>query len=134
MGNDGEIHRRAFLRAVRAGARPATGTDMLPTDRPDLPEFPVAAIREVELMVQAGLSEMEALKAATVNAAELCQVSDRLGTLNAGKIADIIAVEGNPLARIENLRSLRFVMKGGQVVRNDLTGRQAPRPAKAGPS
>lgn len=120
MTRDGELHRESFLRAVRAGAKPVTGTDMLPTDRPDLPGFPMAALREIELMVRAGLSEMEALMAGTRNSAKLCQVADRLGTLEVSKIADIIAVEGNPISNIESLRRMRFVMKDGEVIRNAL--------------
>jgi imidazolonepropionase-like amidohydrolase len=118
MTEDGRLHRESFLRAVRAGAMPAVGTDMLPTDKPDLPGFPIATTREIELMVRAGLSEMEALMAATRNTADLCQVSDRLGTLEVGKTADVIAVGGNPVADIKALREIKFVMKDGEVVRN----------------
>jgi imidazolonepropionase-like amidohydrolase len=118
MTEDGNLHRASFLRAVRAGAKPAVGTDMLPTDRPNLPGFPIATVREIELMVQAGLSEMEALMAGTKNTAELCQVADRLGTLQVGKLADLIAVEGNPAANIEALRKMRLVIKDGEIVRH----------------
>jgi imidazolonepropionase-like amidohydrolase len=120
MTEDGRLHRANFLRAVRAGAKPAVGTDMLPTDRPSLPGFPIATIREIELMVRAGLSEMEALMAATKNTAGLCQVADRLGTLEAGKLADIIAVKGDPSANIEALRECKLVVKDGEIVRDDL--------------
>jgi imidazolonepropionase-like amidohydrolase len=118
MTQDGRLHRASFLRAIRAGARPAVGTDMLPTDKPNLPGFPIATVREIELMVQAGLSEMEALMAGTKNTAELCQVADRLGTLQVGKVADLIAVRGNPVTDIEVLRQTSFVMKGGEIIRD----------------
>jgi imidazolonepropionase-like amidohydrolase len=118
MTANGTLHRESFLRAVRAGAKPAVGTDMLPTDKPDLPGFPIATVREIELMVYAGLSETEALMAGTKNTAELCQVADRLGTLEVGKIADVIAVEGNPVTDIKTLRKIVFVMKDGEIVRN----------------
>lgn len=117
---EGSQHLEWFRRAVHGGARPALGTDMLPTDRPDVPGFPIATVWELELMVQAGLSSMEALQAATRNSADVCQVSDRLGTLEAGKLADIIAVLGDPIADIRVLRQIRFVMKDGVVVRNSL--------------
>jgi imidazolonepropionase-like amidohydrolase len=77
----------------------------------------------MEIMNQAGLSPMRTLLAATKVAAELLQVDDRLGTLQAGKLADIVAVRGNPLSDIGNLRRLSFVMKGGQVVRNSIKER-----------
>lgn len=117
---EGERHLEWFCKAVRAGAQPAVGTDMLPTDRPDVPDFPIAEVWEIELMVRAGLSPMEALQAATRNAAEVCQVADQLGTLEAGKLADIIAVPGDPIADIRALRDIRLVMKDGVVVRNSL--------------
>jgi imidazolonepropionase-like amidohydrolase len=119
MSRDGDLHRESFCRAVRAGAKPVVGTDMLPTDKPSLPDFPVAAVREMELMVLAGLSEMEVLMAGTKNAAELCQVDKRLGTLEVGKVADIIAVQGNPVRDIESLRHIRFVMKDGVIIRDE---------------
>ena len=127
MTEDGNLHRESFLRAVRAGATPAVGTDMLPTDKPDLPGFPIATVREIELMVQAGLSEMEALMAGTKNTADLCQVADRLGTLQVGKIADLIAVGGNPVADIKALRKIKLVMKDGEIVRNTWEGGQKHR-------
>jgi imidazolonepropionase-like amidohydrolase len=117
---EGKRHLEWFRRAVRAGARPALGTDMLPTDRPDVAGFPNATVWEMELMVQAGLSPAEALAAATRNAAEVCQVAGDLGTLEAGKFADIIAVPGDPAADIRALRAIQFVMKDGVVVRNSL--------------
>lgn len=119
MTHAGNVHRESFLQAVRAGAKPVTGTDMLPTDRPSEPGFSVAALREIELMVLAGLSEMEALMAATRNAAELCQVADHLGTLEVGKTADLVVVEGNPVQDIKSLRRMRLVMKGGETIRHD---------------
>jgi imidazolonepropionase-like amidohydrolase len=118
MTEEGRLHRESFLRAVRAGAKPAVGTDMLPTDRPDLPGFPIATTREIELMVKAGLSEMEALMAGTKNTADLCQVAHCLGTLEVGKIADVIAMEGDPVADIKALRKIKLVMKDGKIVRN----------------
>lgn len=116
----GVRHRDWFARAVRAGVTPASGTDMLPTDRPDIEGFPIASVREVELMVEAGLDEMDALQAATKNAAEVCQVGDRLGTVEAGKLADLIAVAGNPAETISDLRNIEFVMKDGDVIRNSI--------------
>ncbi|MBZ4416541.1 amidohydrolase family protein [Myxococcus sp. RHSTA-1-4] len=74
---------------------------------------------EFALLVEAGLPPAEALRAATVNAAELLGVSDRLGTLEPGKLADVVAVPGNPLQDIRATRKVFFVMKEGVIHRND---------------
>jgi imidazolonepropionase-like amidohydrolase len=126
MEDEGKRHLEWFHRAVRAGVRPAVGTDMLPTDRPDVPDFPIAQNWEMELMVRAGLSPAEAIEAATRNAAEICQLSDQVGTLEAGKLADLIAIPGDPTTDITRLRDLRFVMKNGVVVRNTLDHPPSP--------
>lgn len=75
--------------------------------------------REFGYMVDAGMSEMEAIKAATVNASEHIEMDDKIGTIAAGKFADIIAVDGNPLTNIEELYDVDFVMKGGEVFKNE---------------
>lgn len=74
---------------------------------------------EFELMVQFGMTPAEAIKAATVNAADLLGVSASAGTLEAGKGADIIAVAGDPLADVKTLKKVLFVMKNGRVVKNE---------------
>ncbi len=117
LNEEGERHQEWFCRAVRAGAIPAVGTDMLPTDRPRPQEIPIAQVWEMELMVRAGLSNLEVIRAATLNAAEICQVDDRLGTVQPGKLADLIAVAGDPTTDIRALREVRFVMKDGVVVK-----------------
>jgi len=70
--------------------------------------------REIELLVNAGVSEHDALLIATRNGAEACGLQDQIGTLESGKLADLVAVAGNPLDRIEDLRKVEFVMKGGK--------------------
>ena len=75
---------------------------------------------ELELMVKAGLSEMEAIKATTSRAAEMLGWSDKAGTLAPGLMADIVAVEGNPLTDIRSLQKVDFVMKGGKVIKSCL--------------
>ncbi len=72
-------------------------------------------IIELVLLVEAGFSEMEAIVAATVNAAELLGLSDQLGSIVPGKAADIIAVDENPLENIEALLEMEFVMRDGSV-------------------
>jgi imidazolonepropionase-like amidohydrolase len=69
-------------------------------------------------MVEMGLTPLESIQAATVNAADLLGWSDRVGTIEAGKFADLVAVNGDPLADVHVLESVRFVMKGGDVIKN----------------
>jgi imidazolonepropionase-like amidohydrolase len=120
LNKEGEKHLEWFYRAVQAGAIPAVGTDMLPTDHPDRADIPIAQVWEMELMGRAGLSPMQVLQAATVNAARICQVDDRLGTLEPGKFADLIAMPNDPSVDLRALRDIRFVMKDGQVVKSQV--------------
>lgn len=71
--------------------------------------------REFELLVEAGLTPMEAIATATVNAARHVQMEADIGTIEAGKFADIVAVDGDPLENISELRDVDFVMKNGTV-------------------
>ena len=73
---------------------------------------------EAVLMVENGMSEMEVLVSATINAADLIDMSDQIGTIEVGKFADIIAVDGSPLADISELLDVDFVMKGGKVYKD----------------
>lgn len=75
--------------------------------------------REFELMVQAGMSPMEAIKAATVSAADLVGVTKDLGTVEPGKYADLVATAASPLDNISELRHVRFVMKAGAVYKQE---------------
>jgi len=74
--------------------------------------------REFEYMIKAGMSEMDSIKAATVVASEHIGMGDQIGTLEAGKHADIIAVDGSPLEDISELLDVNFVMKGGKVYKD----------------
>jgi len=93
---------------IRAGVKIAFGTDT-----------GVSAhgqnAREFKMLVEAGMSPAEAIRAATVSAADLLGRADRIGTLEPGKDADIIAVAKNPLADVTELERVRFVMRRGQV-------------------
>jgi imidazolonepropionase-like amidohydrolase len=68
---------------------------------------------------QAGMPTIEVLRAATVNSADLLGWGTRIGSIEAGKYADIIAVRGDPLKDVKELEHVQFVMKGGEVIRND---------------
>ena len=75
--------------------------------------------REFALMVKLGLSPLQAIQAATLNAADLLGWAGKVGTLEPGAWADVIAVEGDPLKDVTTLERVKFVMKGGVVVRNE---------------
>jgi len=101
-------HEASFRLAREAGVRIASGSDQGPPRE--------AALLEIELLARAGLGAHGAITAATLTAAELCGAADRLGTVEPGKLADLIAVAGDPLAEIANLRRLLLVVKDGRVV------------------
>jgi imidazolonepropionase-like amidohydrolase len=67
----------------------------------------------------AGMPALDVIRAITVNAAEVLGWQDRIGAVEPGKFADLVAVSGDPIADITELAGVRFVMKDGQVVRND---------------
>jgi imidazolonepropionase-like amidohydrolase len=68
----------------------------------------------------AGMPSLDIIRAVTTNAAEMLGWQDRVGAVEPGKFADLIAVAGDPIADISELERVRFVMKGGELVRNDL--------------
>ncbi len=100
-----------FEKAHKAGVNVAYGTDSGISPHGTNAE-------EAVLMVEAGMSEMDVIVTATINAADLIDMSDSLGTIEAGKFADIIAVERSPLESIEELLDVDFVMKGGKVYKH----------------
>lgn len=101
-------HREWFRRALAAGVRMALGSDIRPLKE--------AALLELGLWVKDGATPRQALLAATRDAAELCGVGTALGTIEAGKLADLIVVAADPLQEITNLRQLRLVFKEGRLV------------------
>jgi len=97
----------SFEKAHKAGVNVAYGTDS------GISPHGTNA-QEAVLMVEAGMSEMDVIIAATINAADLIDMSDSIGTIETGKFADIIAVDNSPLENIEELLDVDFVMKGGK--------------------
>jgi imidazolonepropionase-like amidohydrolase len=73
--------------------------------------------KEFAYMVKWGMTPAQAIRAATASAAELLGTSDQVGTIEAGKLADIVAVPGDPLADVTQLEKVDFVMKGGVVAK-----------------
>jgi imidazolonepropionase-like amidohydrolase len=66
------------------------------------------------------MSSLDVIRAITTNAAEMLGWQDKVGAIESGKFADLVAVSGDPLADITELERVQFVMKGGEVIRNDL--------------
>jgi imidazolonepropionase-like amidohydrolase len=95
----------------------AGGLLTLGTDNPSTGEFIAgfSAHRELHTLVLAGIPPAAALRIATINGARAMGVSDKLGTLETGKLADLFVIEGNPLADIRNTRKVQIVMKSGMV-------------------
>jgi imidazolonepropionase-like amidohydrolase len=104
----GQIQRDNFHKAVAAGAKMSFGTDagVCPYGE---------AARQFAFMVQYGMTPLQAIQAATKNAADLLGHSDVLGSIKPGNFADIIAVQANPLQDVHALENVSFVMKDGKV-------------------
>jgi len=109
----GQAQRESFERAVDAGARIAFGTDAGVYDHG-------LNGRQFAYMVDWGMTPLQAIQASTIGNAELFGRSDLIGTIEVGKEADIIAVEGNPLEDIRELEDVDFVMVNGTAFMNEL--------------
>jgi len=106
------VRSKMFKRALALGVKIAFGTDSAVSPHG-------VNAQEFKLMVDLGMSPAAALRAATQNAADLLGLSKTIGTLEAGKQADVIAVSGDPLANIQLMETVRFVMKRGVVAKNE---------------
>jgi imidazolonepropionase-like amidohydrolase len=109
--------RNRLERALKAGVRVAAGSDMYY-------QLPGKTRGQASLMMlrayaESGMTGMQIIKAATSNAAELLGLQFRIGSIEANRFADIIAVRGDPLRDISELERVRFVMKDGTVVKNE---------------
>jgi imidazolonepropionase-like amidohydrolase len=104
-------------RVLKSGVKFAAGTDMdwfypgKTRGKTSVSRFPT--------LHEAGMPSLDVIRAITTNAAEMLGWQDRVGAIEPGKFADLVAVSGDPIADITELERVRFVMKGGQVIRND---------------
>jgi imidazolonepropionase-like amidohydrolase len=106
----GQLQRDNFRKAFKGGVKMAFGTDAGVYPHGD-------NARQFHYMVQYGMSPMQAIQAATINAADLLGWKDRIGSVSPGKYADLVAVAGDPLKDPAELTRVQFVMKGGTVVK-----------------
>jgi imidazolonepropionase-like amidohydrolase len=108
-----EVSERSFRKALAAGVKVAFGSGVGP--------FPHGTqTKEFSYMVKFGMTTTQAIRAATSEAAQLMGWQDRVGSVEVGKFADLVAVAGDPIADITELERVKFVMKGGQVFKNEL--------------
>ncbi len=107
------VHEESFKKALKAHLKIAFGTDIggIPWTQPIAQEF--------SYMVKFGMTPMDAIRSATSRAAELLDRQGQLGEIRAGAVADLVAVDGDPLADIKELERVRFVMKDGKVFKNE---------------
>lgn len=114
-----EAHQKSFRRAVEAGVKVAMGTDSGVGRHGENG-------RELQLMVENGMTPMQAIVASTANAAQLLHLDGMVGTLEEGKVADVIVVDGevsSDIRRIANPANVKLVLKGGRAAKNTLEAR-----------
>jgi imidazolonepropionase-like amidohydrolase len=107
-----KIHRKSFENCRRAGVRIAFGTDA-----GGFPWTETNQVKEFEFEVRYGMTPIEAIRSATTVAADLLGMTGRVGSVQKGAFADLVAVPGDPLAGVGVLANIDFVMKGGEVVK-----------------
>jgi len=112
-------NRERVQRALKMGVKLAFGSDEY-YNTPGRTRGQ-ASLLTLEAYQADGLPPLEVIRAATVNAADLLGLGDRIGALEPGKFADVIAVDGDPLKDVHELTKVKFVMKEGRIYRNDLT-------------
>lgn len=104
-------HKEVFKKAMRMGVKIAFGTDVGAYEHG-------TSVREFNLMIEYGMKPIDAIRTATIRGAELLRMDKLIGTIEPGKFADVIAVEGNPLEDIRALGRVVYVMKAGQVYKS----------------
>jgi imidazolonepropionase-like amidohydrolase len=122
----GKQHWASLQAAIKEGVKIALGTDQFPFEPND---GTTATIREAQYYVEAGMTPLQALRAATIEPATLLGVADRLGTIEKGKLADLLILDGDPTKEITALRTIRLVMKGGKIYRDAINNAAVPLPS-----
>jgi imidazolonepropionase-like amidohydrolase len=112
----GKQHWESLKGAIQEGVKIALGTDQMPFEPND---GTTSTVREAEAYVEAGMTPLQALRSATIESATMLRAQKDIGSLEAGKYADILAVNADPLKNISALRNIVMIMKGGAVYRND---------------
>lgn len=108
-----KIHEDTFRRALKSGVKIAFGTDAGGFD------WKIDPAKEFAIMVKYGMTPAQALRSATMSAAELLGMQDQVGSLEPGKFADIVAVPSDPMQDVQQLEHVDFVLKGGQVYKGN---------------
>jgi imidazolonepropionase-like amidohydrolase len=121
--SDNQLYNSLVQRVLKSGVKFAAGTDMCW-------HYPgktcgQATVSRFPTLHEAGMPTLDVIRAITTNAAEMLGWQDRIGAVETGKFADLVAVSGDPIADIHELERVRFVMKGGQVIRNDFVEQSA---------
>jgi imidazolonepropionase-like amidohydrolase len=115
--SDDQLYNSLVQRVLKSGVKFAAGTDMdwhypgKTRGQTSVGRFPT--------LQEAGMPSLDVIRAITTNAAEMLGWQDRVGVIEPGKFADLVAVAGDPIADITELERVRFVMKNGEVVKND---------------
>jgi imidazolonepropionase-like amidohydrolase len=116
--SDDKVYDGLVQRVLKSGVKFAAGSDMgwyfpgKTRGQASVSRFPV--------LHQAGMTSLDVLRAITTNAAEMLGWQDRIGSIEPGKFADLVAVAGDPLADVTELERVQFVMKDGQVIKNKI--------------
>ena len=108
-----DVHQHGFEKALKAGVKMALGSDIRPLKD--------AALLEIGLWVRDGATPWQALVAATRSGAEICGMGEQMGTIEKGKIADLIVVGGNPIEDVLKVRRLQMVFKDGNLISDKRT-------------
>jgi imidazolonepropionase-like amidohydrolase len=117
-----EIQKASFQRALKAGAKIAFAVNATGAHGKQAGPYHGEEAVEFATMVEYGMTPLQAIRSATSVGAENIGWRDRVGSIEKGKYADFVATSGNPANDVTELERVKFVMKGGQVFRNDLTG------------